>query len=64
VKLTGGSAPPDIAIAKSGTTATITFTGTLQSSPTVNGTYNNVTGATNPYTVPPGTTMMFYRSVK
>lgn len=64
VKLTGGTAPPAIAIAKSGTTATITFTGTLQSSPTVNGTYNNVTGATNPYTVPAGTTMMFYRSVK
>ena len=64
VKLTGGTAAPDIAITSSGATTSITFTGTLQSSTTVNGTFSNVTGATSPYTVPPGTTVMFYRSMK
>ena len=65
VKLTGGPATPTIAIAKTGPNVTITYTGTLQSSTTVNGTYNNVPGATNPYNAPNSTTgMMFFRSVR
>jgi len=42
---------------------TITFTGTLQSSTTVNGTYQDVSGATSPYPVPTGSApAKFYRS--
>jgi Concanavalin A-like lectin/glucanases superfamily/Immunoglobulin domain len=35
--------------------------GTLQSAPSVNGTYTDVPGATSPYTVPSGPVQMFYR---
>jgi hypothetical protein len=50
-------------IAKSGSSYVITYdAGTLQSSPSVNGTYNVVAGATSPYTIPAGTTTMFYRA--
>lgn len=52
------STPPTVAIAGSGV---VTFTGTLQASPTLNGTYTNVTGATSPYTVT-NTTTTFFRS--
>ena len=49
-------------ITKSGSSYVITYdAGTLQSSPTVNGTYNPVPGATSPYTVPAGTSVIFYR---
>ncbi|HTL54680.1 MAG TPA: LamG-like jellyroll fold domain-containing protein [Candidatus Limnocylindrales bacterium] len=49
-------------ITKSGSSYVITYdSGTLQSSPTVNGTYNTVPGANSPYTVPAGTSVMFYR---
>jgi len=41
---------------------TITFTGTLQSSPTADGTYSPVAGATSPYTVTGGGQTGFYRS--
>jgi hypothetical protein len=50
-------------IAKSGSSYVISYdAGTLQSSPAVNGTYNDVPGATSPYAVPPGTSVMFYRA--
>jgi hypothetical protein len=50
-------------IAKSGSSYVITYdAGTLQSSPSVNGTYNAVVGATSPYTIPAGTTTLFYRA--
>jgi hypothetical protein len=42
--------------------ATITFTGTLQSSGTVTGQYQDVPGATSPYTPPTPGTDTFYRS--
>jgi hypothetical protein len=65
VKLTGGTAtPPDISIAKVAGVTTITYTGTLQSTATLPGTFSDVVGATSPYTVPAGTTKMFYRSAK
>lgn len=54
-----GSTPPTVAIAGSGI---VTFTGTLQASPTLNGTYTNVTGATSPYTVTNATTTFFRSS--
>jgi hypothetical protein len=63
VKLTTGE-PPTLSIAKSGAGVTITYTGTLQSATTVNGTYENVQGAQSPYQVPNPTGSVFFRSVK
>jgi hypothetical protein len=58
------SAPrPTLSIGFQGGVWVITYTGTLQSSATVNGTYGNVAGAASPYTVPTGSGgMRFYRS--
>jgi hypothetical protein len=58
------SAPrPTLSIAFQGGVWVITYTGTLQSSATVTGTYSTVSGATSPYTVPTGSGgMQFYRS--
>jgi len=65
VKLTGGVSAPTITIGKSGANVTITFSGRLQSSATVNGTYTDVAGAASPYPVPNSTTgMMFFRSAR
>ncbi|MBI2929720.1 MAG: immunoglobulin domain-containing protein [Verrucomicrobia bacterium] len=64
VKLTRGPVgPPDLAIARSGLTITITFTGKLQSSATVAGGYTDVGGAQSPYPVPNPTGTLFFRSV-
>ncbi len=54
--------PPTLSLSKSGTTYTITFTGTLQSSDTVNGTYSDVAGATSPYTVTTSGSQKFFRA--
>jgi hypothetical protein len=55
--------PPTLSIARQGGVWVITYTGTLKSSATVNGTYSNVPGASSPYTVPTGSgAMQFYRS--
>jgi hypothetical protein len=66
VKLIQGTVvtPPELSIAVSGGAITVTFTGTLQSSTTVNGSYENVTDAVSPYTVPNPTGARFFRSVK
>ena len=54
---------PTVSVSRSGGTVTITFSGTLQSSATVNGTYANVPGAASPYTVPTGAAAaQFYRA--
>jgi len=54
---------PTLGVSKQGGTVTITFTGTLQSSTTVNGSYQDVSGATSPYPVPTGLApAKFYRS--
>jgi hypothetical protein len=61
------SAPPtapELSISVTGGTITIQFTGTLQSSPTVDGTYQDVPGAQSPYTVPDTSQVMFFRSAK
>jgi hypothetical protein len=56
--------PPDLAVTIVAGKVNITFTGTLQSSATVDGTYQNVTGASNPY-IPANTgPAMFFRAVK
>jgi hypothetical protein len=47
---------------KSGPNLVLTWSpGTLQSSPTVNGTYSDVVGAASPYTVVPTGATRFYR---
>jgi hypothetical protein len=57
------AAPPTLSLGFQGGVWKITYTGTLQSSATVNGTYNDVNGASSPYTVPTGSaTMQFYRA--
>ena len=59
------TAKPTISMTRNGAIVSITYTGRLQSSTTVNGQYNDVPGATNPYTV--NTTQgqaMFFRSVQ
>jgi hypothetical protein len=43
-------------------TGVITYTGVLQSSPTVDGTFTPVAGATSPYTIPTTGAAMFYRT--
>jgi len=54
--------PAPLSISRSGNSYVITYSsGTLVSSPTANGQYNNVAGATSPYTIPPGTKTTFYR---
>jgi hypothetical protein len=58
-----GVARPAVSIGQQNGTVTITFSGKLQSSSTVNGTYQDVPGATSPYTVPAESgTLQFYRT--
>jgi hypothetical protein len=52
-----------VSISRQNGSVTITFTGKLQSSSTVDGTYQDVAGATSPYTVPTGgAAAQFYRA--
>jgi hypothetical protein len=54
---------PTLSISRQAGTIRISYTGTLQGSPTVNGTYSDVAGASSPYTVPAGAaSQMFYRA--
>lgn len=55
--------PPAIQIAGAQPNVTITFTGTLQSAPTLPGTFTAVAGATSPYKVPLTGNGQFYRAV-
>jgi hypothetical protein len=48
--------------ALSGNNVVLTFSGTLQSAPTVNGPWTDVVGATSPYTVTPNQPQQFYRA--
>ena len=57
------SAPaPILSFGKSGNVWILTYTGTLYSSSTANGTYTPVAGASNPYTIPANTSIQFYRA--
>jgi hypothetical protein len=53
---------PTVHAATVGGKVTITYTGTLVSSPTVNGSYSVVTGATSPYTPPSTAGVQFYKT--
>ncbi len=65
VKLVLGSIePPTVAISTAAGVTTIHFTGALQSAATIAGPFQNVTGATSPYTVPAAAGIAFFRSVK
>jgi len=60
----GGADPPPISIRRSGADVVVNFTGVLQSSATVNGTYTDVIGAVSPFAIPPASqgTQQFYRA--
>jgi hypothetical protein len=58
-----GGDRPTLSISRNGATVTITYTGTLVSSPTLSGTYNAVTGASGgSYVIPAGATTQFYKA--
>ena len=54
--------PPTLNVGKQGNSWVLTYTGTLYSSSTVNGTYAPVPGASSPYTIPANTLLQFYRA--
>lgn len=56
-------AAPELAITRSATGITITYTGTLQSTDTVNGGWSNVAGG-SPLTVAPTAAARFYRAMR
>jgi len=58
----GTQTGPTVHAATVGGKVTITYTGTLYSSPTVNGTYSPVSGAVSPYTPPSVTGDQFYKT--
>jgi hypothetical protein len=61
--LVGGGSNPTISIGRNAAgQVVITYSGTLLSSPTVNGTYSPVSGASSPYTVPTGPGSTFFRA--
>lgn len=55
---------PEVSVGANGANVVVTFTGTLQSASTIDGTFQNVAGATSPYVVPAGTGNLFFRSVQ
>ncbi len=55
---------PTVAIARTASGFTLTFTGKLQSAATVSGAYQDVAGATSPYAVNNPAAPVFFRSVK
>ncbi|HRY50245.1 MAG TPA: immunoglobulin domain-containing protein [Candidatus Paceibacterota bacterium] len=62
--VTGIVEAPEISIERSAAGITLTYTGTLQSSTTVEGPFQNVAGAQSPYVVPNPAGAQFFRSVK
>ena len=63
VKVVEPGGTPTLGIGTSGGKISITYTGTLQSAPSVTGPFTPVAGATSPY-VPTVTGTLFFRSVK
>lgn len=63
-KLVTTAEPPSVGIMRAGAGATVTYTGTLQSAPAVQGPYSNVAGASSPYTVPATSGTVFFRAVR
>jgi hypothetical protein len=64
VKVFEDTGAPEIKIARTETTTTITFTGRLQSATAVAGPYSDVAGASSPYAVSNPASAVFYRSAK
>jgi len=67
VRITSGTASggaPTVSIARSGTDLTLTFTGTLESAPSITGQWNAVPGAASPLVLKPAqlTGAAFYRA--
>ncbi len=56
------AAPATLSLGGTATAPVITYTGVLTESTTVNGTYNDVAGATSPFTVPTTAPAKFYRT--
>jgi hypothetical protein len=54
--------PPTLTLQRVSGRVVLTFTGTLSSSPTVNGAYTDMTGVPSPYTVPAGAPTTFFRA--
>ncbi len=54
--------PPSLTIVRNAANVVITYTGTLQSSATVNGTYTDVSGAISPYTTSTAAGPVFFRA--
>ena len=63
VKLVAPGSNPTLTVGVSGGSTVITYTATLQSAPAITGPWQNVTGATSPYTVPT-TGTVFFRTVR
>ena len=63
VKLVAPGSNPTLSVGVSGGATVITYTATLQSAPAITGPWQNVTGATSPYTVPT-TGTVFFRTVR
>jgi hypothetical protein len=60
-----GGNRPNLSVSHNGSAVTITYTGTLVSSTTVNGTYSAVAGATGgTYTVPAGSGTVFFQALQ
>jgi hypothetical protein len=59
-----GPDAPELGIGRNGVNIEVRYTGTLLSSPTVDGTYAPVQNAGNPYVIPPASqgTQQFFRS--
>lgn len=53
---------PTITLISSETGVQILYTGTLEAAETLGGAFTAVPGASSPYTVPPGTSQIFYRA--
>jgi len=60
-----GTAPgtqPTLSLTRTQTGISITFTGTLESAPSVTGSWTNVPNATSPFSVTPVGPQQFYRA--
>ena len=56
------AAAATVSVARTATGLSVTYTGTLQASDTVNGTYSDVSGAASPFAITPTGTAKFYRA--
>jgi hypothetical protein len=62
VKLVAPGAVPTLSVSRTVESIRITYTGTLQSASSISGPFQNVTGASSPYTAPATGTLFFRAS--